>query len=164
MYSRRASVPLVKYSGFDYEDFRETIKRAKERGQIVDGPPSELSPYVKRTGRSKVHMRPCSICSTEFECKVTSSAKACSPACSTALRSQAAKARVTRPLCPVCGLERLKGPKAVACSVKCIQQLRPPTLPMCPVCNTNRLKDKERRTCSEACSAIYKYEKRQAKA
>jgi predicted nucleic acid-binding Zn ribbon protein len=164
VYSRRNLAPLVKYSGFNYEDFCETIKRAKERGQIVDGPPSELTPYKSRTNKSKVETRSCHVCQGKFECKISSVAKGCSPACTTELRSRAAKARVTRPLCPVCGLERLKGPDAKACSVKCIQQLKPPTLPMCPVCNTNRLRDRDRRTCSAQCSMIFKYEKAKAKA
>jgi predicted nucleic acid-binding Zn ribbon protein len=115
----------LKLSGIDYEDFRQTMLRAKAAGKITDGPKIYRTPVKPRTKPKVLHPKTCVVCGTVFHRPAGSIAKTCGAPCTGKLRTESALARAqfarTRGAdCVVCATPfQPAAPSQLTCSHKC---------------------------------------------
>lgn len=93
---RRSYGVAVRSNGFDAEDFAETMRRAKARGLIHDGPAYRIDDDKPKTKNVVMRTRICVVCGSTFERPSSSVAKGCTQVCTRKLRSDAAFAKYQR--------------------------------------------------------------------
>lgn len=95
--TRTRSFGLRCKAALDYEDFAETMRRAKARGLIVDGPPMIRHAIPKnRKPKGDLITVKCIICAAQFQKLSSVQVRTCSLQCFSALRSQSARNRKPR--------------------------------------------------------------------
>jgi hypothetical protein len=91
----RNGLICVKQRGIDVEDFAETMRWAKSKGLIQDGPIIERTP-PRRYQEKRMIEASCTVCGGKFYKLFNSRCKGCGPACSAKLRSASAFAKYKR--------------------------------------------------------------------
>lgn len=116
--------------GLDYEDFAETIRRAKQRGQIVDGPPMVMDRIPQKADKRKPITAICVICSAPYPTFENYQRKTCREACTKLLRLEVhrqrhARERATAWQCVSCGHAMGKCAKNTPCpKCKCVSKVQ----------------------------------------
>jgi hypothetical protein len=92
----RNGLICVKQRGIDVEDFAETMRWAKSKGLIHDGPAYTVRDDNRTPKVYGTVERTCVVCGDLFERREDSVARGCSSACVSRLRSDSAIAKYKR--------------------------------------------------------------------
>jgi hypothetical protein len=92
----RNGLICVKQRGIDVEDFAETMRWAKSKGLIQDGPEYTVRDDNRQPKVYPVVERTCAVCGDLFQRREDSKAQGCSKACISRLRSDSAIAKYKR--------------------------------------------------------------------
>jgi hypothetical protein len=92
----RHGLICVKQRGIDVEDFAETMRWAKSKGLIHDGPAYTVRDDNRTPKVYAIVERTCVVCGDLFERREDSVARGCSPTCVSRLRSDSAIAKYKR--------------------------------------------------------------------
>ena len=92
----RNGLICVKQRGIDVEDFAETMRWAKSKGLIHDGPAYTVRDDNRQPKVYGMVERTCAVCGDLFQRREDSKARGCSKACISRLRSDSAIAKYKR--------------------------------------------------------------------
>jgi hypothetical protein len=92
----RNGLICVKQRGIDVEDFANTMRWAKSKGLIQDGPAYTVRDDNRQSKVYPIVERTCAVCGDLFQRREDSKARGCSRACISRLRSDSAIAKYKR--------------------------------------------------------------------
>lgn len=92
----RHGLVIARFRGLDVEDFANTMRWAKSKGLIHDGPAYTVRDDNRKPKVYGTIARTCTVCGVVFERREDSIARGCSPACISRLRSDSAIAKYKR--------------------------------------------------------------------